>query len=368
MIKTLPPFPSTDKTAEIMSRYRPIAPKPESPFPTSDHSLNNIPHSSSSSSSSSSFLRNVWPQLQARPTRTRKRSRPPPISPHSLKRARITPPPNFSLHHPFPSSLLPHLSLPSINSGFHDSSSNSNLVTLPLLPSVSDETETTPVSEINFIKSFDEEKGVEFNVDSAVVSEIPQEKDLLQQLQCPVSVSNVITPHPVRPVGSSIRVGCINEAQNPVHSNNTPQLPKKPDEVEKEVESEVLPAVISDSNNRVRMANSAYKEMVGQPECLWLDSMVTGDERLKGRRIGGEVMLHLSDAAAVPHSSNGFSCWVRIEWGNSDGKKNSVTAFCDVIKLSCVSRDYLFTWRFHTQTKNNHNNNNNASNPICINV
>lgn len=347
-----------------MSRYRPIAPKPESPFPTTtaDHSPN-IPHSSSST-----FLRNVWPQLQARPTRTRKRARPPPISPHALKRSRTTPSPKFSLHHPFPTaSLLPHLSLP-----FEDPSPNSNLITLPLLPcappsSVSDQTSPVAASEINFIKSFDEDKGMELNP-SVIVSEIPQEKDLLQQLQCPVSTSNVITPHPVRPVGSSIRVGCINEAQNPSHhSNNTPQPMKKPDEVEKEVESEVLPAVISDSNNRVRMANSAYKEMVGQPECLWLDSMVTGEERLKGRRIGGEVMLHLSDAAAVPHSSNGFSCWVRIEWGNSDdGKKNSITAFCDVIKLSCVSRDYLFTWRFHTQTRDNHNNN--ASKPICINV
>ncbi|XP_022975774.1 uncharacterized protein LOC111476371 [Cucurbita maxima] len=325
MIKTLTPFTSTDKTAEIMSRYRPIAPKPEppSPFPTTDHS-HNIPPSSST------FLRNVWPHLQARPTRTRKRPRAAPISPHALKRSRATTPSSFSIH-PFRSgSLLPQLSVVSVNGagGFDDAPANSNLVTLPLLPcappsSVSEE--TSAGSDFNFVNSFDEENGMEFNA-CAVVPEIPEEKDLLRQLQGPVSTCNVITPHPVRPVGSSIRVGCINEAQTPSRSSSTPQAPKKPDEVEKEVESEVLPAVISDSNNRVRMANSAYKEMIGQPECLWLDSMVTGDERLKGRRIGGEVMLHLSDAAAVSHSSNGFSCWVRIEWFvNADVQKDKLT-------------------------------------------
>ncbi|XP_022982514.1 uncharacterized protein LOC111481308 [Cucurbita maxima] len=357
MIKTLPPYTSTDKTAEIMSKYRPIAPKPDSP--TAFHS-HNIPHSA--------FLTNVWPHLQARPTRTRKRGRSTPISLHPLKRSRTTPSAS-SLHAFSSASLLPRLSIAALDggaAGFEDTPVGSNLVTLPLLPcgppsSISEE--NCRGSEINFIMSFDDEKGLELN--SAAVCEIPKEKDLLQQLQAPVSTCNVITPYPVRPVGSIILVGCINKTQTASHST-TPQPPKNPDEVEKEVESEVLPAVISDSNNKVRMANSAYKEMVGQPECPWLESMVKGDERrLKGRRIGGEVMLQLSDAAAVPHSSNGFSCWVRIDWGNGGGKKNSITAYCDVVKLSCVSRDYLFTWRFHTQ-KTKHIND--ASNPICINI
>ena len=52
------------------------------------------------------------------------------------------------------------------------------------------------------------------------------------------------------------------------------KLPKKSEEVEEEVDSEALPGVISDSNNKVRLANSAYKKMVGQPKCPWLDSMV----------------------------------------------------------------------------------------------
>jgi hypothetical protein len=181
-------------------------------------------------------------------------------------------------------------------------------------------------------------------IDLNILAEIPEEDDLLQQLQAPPttgSINNVIAPQPIRPVGSSISVGSINEDRS-----LTPAVQKKPEEVEEEVESEALPAVISDSNNKVRMANSAYKEMVGQPECSWLDSMVASSSK----RISGEVMLHLSDSSVPVSSSNGFSCWVRIEWG-SEGKKSSINAFCDVIRLSCESKNYLFTWRFHTHTR-----------------
>ncbi|MBA0808214.1 hypothetical protein Gohar_023971 [Gossypium harknessii] len=155
-----------------------------------------------------------------------------------------------------------------------------------------------------------------------------------------------MVPQPIRPVGSIIYVGCIKE--NPIL---TPQMQvlKKREEVEELVESDALPAVISDSNNKVRLANSAYKEMVGQPECPWLDSVVTGEGRALGnscKRICGEVVLHLSESdSRLTVKSKGFSCWARIEWG-SEGKKRSVKAFCEVIKLSCRSKDYLFTWKF----------------------
>ncbi|XVE70204.1 hypothetical protein DITRI_Ditri10aG0054000 [Diplodiscus trichospermus] len=52
------------------------------------------------------------------------------------------------------------------------------------------------------------------------------------------------------------------------------QLLKKQKEIEEEVESKAFPAFISDSNNKVRLANFAFKEMVGQLECPWLDSMI----------------------------------------------------------------------------------------------
>ncbi|GKV10371.1 hypothetical protein SLEP1_g21746 [Rubroshorea leprosula] len=360
MIKTLHPYSNTAKTAEIMSRYRPIAPKPEVP-------ANQMNESSSMSQKirQSPYLRNLWPQLQARPTRTRKRGRAA-LSPPSLKRPRtqvfglsspspvVSPAKNLSLQgfsHGLPqlSVSAPNLAAAVTSGGLDSPRVSSNLVTLPLLPCSPVAPVVTNKVTAPELKCLEPSRG-ENVIDLNRVVEVPEEKDLLLQLQGPTPCSSVIAPQPVRPVGSTISVGCIKE-----DLSLTPpvQVPKRPEEVEEEVESEPLPAVISDSNNKVRLANSAYKEMVGQPECPWLDSMVTADKKLRGghpcKRICGEVMLHLPDSR-VPVTSNGFKCWVRIEWG-SEGKKNSINTFCDVIKLSCLSKDYLFTWRFHTQSR-----------------
>ncbi|KAF3512770.1 hypothetical protein F2Q69_00008098 [Brassica cretica] len=136
-----------------------------------------------------------------------------------------------------------------------------------------------------------------------------------------------------------INVACINPLSNPPS-----QISKKsPQEVEEEVESDALPAIISDSNNRVRLVNSAYKEMMGQPECSWLDSMV------KVKRMCGEVVIQFCESK-ISENNNGYSCWVKIEWGR-DGKEELVHAFCDVMKRECDSKDYVFTWRFHIIAK-----------------
>uniref|UniRef100_A0A5B7B270 DUF7950 domain-containing protein n=1 Tax=Davidia involucrata TaxID=16924 RepID=A0A5B7B270_DAVIN len=327
MIQTLNPCSSTSKTAEIMSRYRPIAPKPE--IPTNPMSETESP-SMSQKIRQSPFLRNVWPHLQARPTRTRKRGRtslaPPPIkrfrTNHLLAlsppcHANTSPAKNLSLQLGFAHG-LPQLPIPSLRA---------------LNGSPTQAPAPAPAG-----------KGIDLNM----VADIPEEKDFLQQLQeGPTSSTNiVIAPQPVRPVGSSISVGCISEVQGSSPAN---QVPKNRQEVEEEVESEALPAVVSDSNNKVRMANSAYKEMVGQPECSWLDSMVTCDGGSSAcRRICGEVMLQFSESSVPPVTSKRFSCWVRIEWA-SNGKKSSINAFSDVMRLSCESKDYLFAWRFHTR-------------------
>ncbi|MQL88624.1 hypothetical protein Taro_021189 [Colocasia esculenta] len=118
-------------------------------------------------------------------------------------------------------------------------------------------------------------------------------------------------PQPVRLVGWRIGVGCINKGK--VEAPTTPVSTKRPEEVEEEVESEVLTIVVFNSKNRVRLANTAYKEMVGQPQCSWLDFMVGNGTgvRLKvgSRRINGEVMLDLL-GFTVPTSSNRFYCKV----------------------------------------------------------
>uniref|UniRef100_A0A5B7B5U9 DUF7950 domain-containing protein n=1 Tax=Davidia involucrata TaxID=16924 RepID=A0A5B7B5U9_DAVIN len=354
MIRTLNPYSTTSKTAEIMSRYRPIAPKPDAP-PMNPMCEENP--SVSQKICESPYLRDVWPHLQARPTRTRKRGRTA-LAPPTIKKLRThhllglsspfqlntSPAKNLALQG-FAHGLngLPPLPIPSLaGSSEKPAQAHSNLVTLPLLPCPPSlptvAHQPTAQTELNG------DKGIDLNM----IAEIPEENDFLQQLQGPTTSTNIIAPQPVRPVGSSISVGCINHDQG---SNSATQVPKKGEEVEEDVESEALPAVVSDSNNKVRMANSAYKEMVGQPECSWLDTMVSSDGRHGAggacMRICGEVMLQFSDSS-VPVSSNGFSCWVRIEWG-SNGKKSSINAFSDVMRLSCESRDYLFAWRFHTR-------------------
>lgn len=350
MIKTLSPYSTTAATAEIMSRYRPIAPKPDVP-------ANSMNESSGMAQKmrQSPYLRSLWCHLHARPTRARKRGRVALSSTTPLKRARTrvlalsspslvtSPAKNLSLQG-F-SDGVPHLSIPNFG-GSLDSSSTppASLMPLPLLPclpSVPVVANYATTLELNCMEPCEGEKLIDLNT----MVEIAEEKDLLKQLEGPPA-SNVIAPQPIRPVGSIIYVGCIKE--NPIL---TPQMQvlKKPEEVEELVESDALPAVISDSNNKVRLANSAYKEMVGQPECPWLDSVVTGEGRTLGnscKRICGEVILHLSESdSRLTVKSKGFSGWARIEWG-SEGKKRSVKAFCEVIKLSCQSKDYLFTWRF----------------------
>ncbi|KAE9599981.1 hypothetical protein Lal_00045353 [Lupinus albus] len=348
MIKTLSPYPNPSKTAEIMSRYRPIAPKPE----TSSTSINE--GSTSQKINTSPYLRTLWSQLQARPTRTRKRGRTSLALPSSFKRhkthvlgfcppSHVTSSPKNLSFQTFPP--LPQLHLPPPNHGLGmlKSVNNQNLVTLPLLPCTPGQ---CPAPKFD---PSEEVVAIDLNTKAG---NIPEERDFLQQLQRPDGdIGNkVIAPKPIRPIGSCINVGCITE-----DSTLAPQPAvkvKTKHEVEVEVECETLPTVISDSNNRVRMANFAYMEMVGQPECAWLESMASGgaDGRVVqcSKRISGEVVLNLCDPSVVPISSNGFSCWVRIEWETEQKKKVSTNAFCDVLRLSCESRDYVFTWRFHT--------------------
>ncbi|XP_031108730.1 uncharacterized protein LOC116013223 [Ipomoea triloba] len=360
MMQTLNPYSTTAKTAEIMARYRPIAPKPEasgsgSGSPSSPENSNALPQSIRKSP----YLRNIWPQLQARPTRTRKRGRSA-LAPPPLKRARaclqgLSPPyhvmaspaKSWSLqgftHNP---NGFPQIPILPLKCGVDNPVSTiANSITLPFLarnspPSIPAKP-LEPTSPHNGAENSRAERGIDLNM----AAEVPEEIDFMSKFQRPA----VITPRPVRPVGSNIYIGCITKDDRQPEK----KLPKKPEEVENEVETEVLPAVISDSNHKVRLANSAYKEMVGQPECRWLDYTAYGGDGKEGgstacKRICGEVILQFLDSCDVPLSSDRFTCWVRIEWRSND-KKNSVRALCDAVKLACQSKDYLFQWRFHTK-------------------
>ncbi|WOL03960.1 hypothetical protein Cni_G12680 [Canna indica] len=281
------------KTHEILARFRPIAPKPSPPPPPL---ADGAPKSATPPAAATTGSLHL---CGPRPCRARKRGRgnlgsAPGKRQRTILPAGATPPSAYPTVIPF-SAPAPR-------------KSGGELLSLSLLPRPSEA--------------------------------VPVEQDLLQKLQEP----KVIAPQPVRPVGSSISVALISPLNNAV-----PPVPvsRRPEEVEEEVESDALPAVVSDSRNRVRLANSAYKEMVGQPECPWLDSMMLSNgSGGVPRRISGEVMLDLEESS-VPKTSTGFSCRVRIEWA-CNGKKNFVNAPCSVIRLFCESKDYLFAWRFDT--------------------
>ncbi|KAL5706737.1 hypothetical protein ACHQM5_024865 [Ranunculus cassubicifolius] len=295
------------KTDAILSRYRPIAPKPplvEGP-PTPENTQQ------------SPFSKNNPSYIVPKPCRNRKRGSKSGYLPS--KKAK-TPPQLGLFSHGFP---------PLAARG----EKALTLVTLPYLP---------------------------YPSSSSHKSQVPQEMDLLQCLLHATEIAppppshtfksfgnggiaaNVISPQAIRPVGSSISVECIQE--NPKCDSPTNCVLKRAEEVEAEIELDKLPTIVSDSSNRVRLANSAYMEMVGQPECMWLDSMNGAC-----KRIGGKVMLEFTDSVIPVSSYDGFTCRVKIEWGTSAQGKSSVTAHCDVMKLSCQSKDYLFTWRFHTK-------------------
>ncbi|XP_031125628.1 uncharacterized protein LOC116027965 [Ipomoea triloba] len=323
MMQAVSPYSGGSRSkAEILARYRPIAPKPEAPTSPSDDN-NALPESIRKSA----FLRNVWPHLQARPTRTRKRGRSAFALP-PLKRARAyfhgfapaaaapPPPPYHQVLNPYPTGFpqipMIHPNLAPVKRGIIES------------PAAEP---PPPGGRV---------RGIDLNREAA--AEAPEEFEFMPpQLQ-----TVIITPHPVRLIGSTVFVGCIIHSDLPAPA---PASLKTAEDVESEAEAVSLPVLVSDVNNKVRLANSAYKELVGQPECRWLDRLPPFHSPCK--RICGEVAIQFSDSCNLPVSSNRFTCWVRMEW-SINGKKTTIGAFCDAVKLACQSKDYLFQWRFHT--------------------
>ena len=167
---------------------------------------------------------------------------------------------------------------------------------------------------------------------------------MISQLQVPII--RVIKPRAARPRRTTICIDSSNIAAAAVSK-------KTAREVEAEMELPgALPAVVSGQHNRVHLANDAYKEMVGQPECPWLDSVPGAGA---SRRINGVVVLHVrrfsSPAAASSSRSppvdtaGAFPCTARISW-DCDGAIASLTVPCAVERLAGDSGDYLFIWRF----------------------
>ncbi|OEL13490.1 hypothetical protein BAE44_0025490 [Dichanthelium oligosanthes] len=299
------------KANEILARFRPIAPKPAlaaAASPVAQAAAEGVVAAN-----------RVLCQLQSRPCRARKRGRPTvvPVSPKSaaqpaVKRKRAGAP-------------YPPLRCAATTDAVATATRAHVSVVVPgsaCLPLASLPTLATGAEDLAKV--------------AAEERDVPVERDLLRKLLEP----KVISPRAVRPVCSTIHVECIHRTD----ATCTPvAVSKTAAEVEAGLEADALPVVVSDSSNRVRLVNDAYKEMVGQPECPWLDAVAAAS-----RRISGEVVLVVAGESPLPESYDMFTCTARIEWEHG-GKGSSISAPCDVSRLQCESRaDYLFTWRFRT--------------------
>jgi hypothetical protein len=160
----------------------------------------------------------------------------------------------------------------------------------------------------------------------------------------------VIAPRPARPVRTTI---CVDTSS--VTDSNLAARRMTAEQVVAEMERDALPAVVSGPGSRVLRTNDAYKALVGQPVCPWLDSLLPGEGHAAGapRRISGEVVLDVwrfnsTDEPTSTASAGGtFSCKSRISW-ERDGTLASVAAPCDVVRFDCGSGGELFVWRFDT--------------------
>jgi hypothetical protein len=276
------------KANEILARFRPIAPKPSS-LAVADGVV---------------ATNRVLCQLQSRPFRPRKRGRPslvPAASPAAWRKRPAA---------PYPPLLCDVATTDAV------ATATSACVHMPSLP-------PAPAGAGDLAARLSPKvAAAEENRDDLVV-----ERDLLRKLLEP----KLPSPRAVRPVGSTIRVESIIRRADPTTCTAV-AVTKTAADVEEELEADALPAVVSDWSNRVRLVNDAYKEMVGQPECSWLRAVAAAS-----RRISGEVVLAVAEAASLPES-----------YGPCDGKCASVSVPCDVTRMKCESRDYLFVWRFRT--------------------
>lgn len=151
---------------------------------------------------------------------------------------------------------------------------------------------------------------------------------------------NLITPQPIRAVESTLtveRVVGMDYHAAPITENV--------ERVKEELESKQGPAVITDQQNRVSWVNSAYKKLVGQPECSWLASTMGPNASRDSHpqsRLMGEVMLSCDEELLT--LSPVFSCRVNVRWAN-DGDENSISVPSEVSRIDNDMRGIMFLWK-----------------------
>ncbi|KAF8698412.1 hypothetical protein HU200_035151 [Digitaria exilis] len=171
----------------------------------------------------------------------------------------------------------------------------------------------------------------------------PVERDFISKLQVP----KVIRPRAARPLRTSISIDCSNIIDGTTSEVGVVKSKKTVMEVVAEMElPHALPTIVSGyHNNRVHITNDAYKAMVGQLICPWLD-FVPGVGA--SRRINGDVVLSVRSFNTGPRLANprsAFPCTARISWEREDATA-SLTVPCAVEHLAENALDYRFIWKF----------------------
>ncbi|MCO5574154.1 hypothetical protein L7F22_027934 [Adiantum nelumboides] len=222
------------------------------------------------------------------------------------------------------------------------------------------QSESTSATLWGFLKKFvvdtanhDTSKWLPSNVSTAVHNATVKRRSGLPTLPQPFSLGmsnwassdtlnspRVITPQPVRLVGSVVSVESLAEIQNGNAMAASLELVKKRSE-----ECE-MPGFITDMSNVVRWVNSAYKVMVGQPECPWLASTMK-DGGCGAPTITGEVLLTCN--VEVPTSAVCFSGRANVQWTKNTGERSCMTLPCDVSAFVDGYSKRMLVWKLDAQ-------------------
>ncbi|RZC76695.1 hypothetical protein C5167_000794 [Papaver somniferum] len=140
----------------------------------------------------------------------------------------------------------------------------------------------------------------------------------------------VVIPQPVRPVGSCVTVKCITETFGD-QEIGLGFLGRTDEEKKINLEKDACPGFISDSLNRVRWTNEAYRKLVNQ------DGFGYGGEQRPEM-----VWLVTKDNESLPSRCEGFVCRVRLQY-TCKKERHSLIVPCDVWKMNDSGGG--FAWR-----------------------
>ncbi|XP_026410119.1 uncharacterized protein LOC113305257 [Papaver somniferum] len=140
----------------------------------------------------------------------------------------------------------------------------------------------------------------------------------------------VVIPQPVRPVGSCVTVKCITETFGD-QEIGLGFLGRTDEEKKINLDKDACPGFISDSLNRVRWTNEAYRKLVNQ------DGFGYGGEQRPEM-----VWLVTKDNESLPSRCEGFVCRVRLQY-TCKKERHSLIVLCDVWEMNDSGGG--FAWR-----------------------